>query len=57
MNGRLDEEAVIPSEANGRVEESIRLASLAQDKPVGSLVEVIALKPPQTGPEQRRRPS
>jgi len=25
---------VIPSEAEGRVEESIRLASLAQDKPV-----------------------
>jgi len=26
---------VIPSEADGRVEESIRLAKLAQDKPVG----------------------
>jgi len=25
---------VIPSEANGRIEESIRLAKLAQDKPV-----------------------
>ncbi len=32
---RYREEGVIPSEANGGVEESIRLALLAQDKPVG----------------------
>jgi len=34
-NGRYGEEGVIPSGAEGGVEESVRLASLAQDKPVG----------------------
>ena len=35
LKGREDEEAVIPSEANGRVEESM-----------GSLIEALVRKPP-----------
>jgi len=46
LKGREDEEAVIPSEASGRVEGSIRLALLAQDKPMGSLIEALVRKPP-----------
>jgi hypothetical protein len=44
MKGWWDEEGVIPSEANGRVEESIRLASVAQDKPVGRFMELLSWK-------------
>jgi len=52
--GRWDEEGVIPSEANGRVEESIRLAKLAQDKPLEWPMEKRSRYPPLKMTEYRR---